>query len=112
LSSTSTNSANYYNGGYTDRTNYLTAVGASGNSPSAYGTFDRGGEVMQWNETKIDRLRRGRRGGSFGHWLWYFLSSSRGSDDPVYGERDFTGFRVALVPEPASMALLACSPAC
>ena len=40
------NNANCYNGGYTDPTNLLTPVGAFVDSPSAYGTYDQGGDVV------------------------------------------------------------------
>lgn len=33
--------------------NYLTAVGSFTNSPSAYGTFDQGGNVEEWTDTVV-----------------------------------------------------------
>ncbi|MEE9294611.1 MAG: SUMF1/EgtB/PvdO family nonheme iron enzyme [Phycisphaerae bacterium] len=66
-------SANYYNqsgGYYVDPTYYTTAVGAYSAKPSdsAYGTFDQGGNLREWNEEDIhgDGSSRGVRGGSFG----------------------------------------------
>ena len=55
LSSTGTNNANYSTNppvGYTDPTNGLTPVGAFAASPGAYGTYDQGGNVYQWNEAR------------------------------------------------------------
>jgi formylglycine-generating enzyme required for sulfatase activity len=107
LSPTGTNNANFYNGGYTDPTNYLTSVGAFADSPSAYGTYDQGGDVWQWNEANISGLYRGLRGGSWSHGFSSDLaSSSRDSDGPS-DEYYLIGFRVAGVPEPGSLVMLA-----
>jgi formylglycine-generating enzyme required for sulfatase activity len=110
LSSTGTNNANYYNGSsYTDPTNELTPVGVFADSPSAYGTYDQGGDVFQWNEANIDGVYRGGRGGD-----WFdteessvLASSSRGGTYPS-NEDIYCGFRVASVPEPGSITLLVC----
>jgi len=108
LSASGTNNANYYISGigYTDPVNYLTAVGAFAASPSAYGTFDQGGDVFQWNDTSISGSSRGLRGGSFNDNDNYLQSGFRYYDYPSI-ELTNIGFRVSQVPEPASMALLA-----
>jgi formylglycine-generating enzyme required for sulfatase activity len=110
LSAIGTNNANFWNGGFTDLVNYLTAVGAFAASPSAYGTYDQGGDVWQWNEANISNIfgsYRGLRGGSYHY--------SGGSDILQSGGRDYDspasegigiGFRVSQVPEPASLGIL------
>jgi formylglycine-generating enzyme required for sulfatase activity len=112
LSAIGTNNANYYdyygtgNGGYTDPVNYLTAVGAFATSPSAYGTYDQGGDVWQWNEANIDGSWRGLRGGSFTFHDFNLQSGYRSFiGDPPY-EGFGIGFRVSQVPEPASLGIL------
>jgi formylglycine-generating enzyme required for sulfatase activity len=111
LSSTGTNNANfldYYPGhiAYTDPVNFLTEVGTFAGSRSAYGTFDQCGNVWQWNETPI-YASRGLRGGAFDIGGIQGLSSSyRGNGIPTY-EMLTMGLRVALVPEPATLSLLA-----
>jgi formylglycine-generating enzyme required for sulfatase activity len=111
LSGAGTNNANYYDsygtssGGYTDPTNILTEVGAFGASPSAYGTFDQGGDVWQWNEANIYGQFRGLRGGSFGS-PYYSLQVSIHYYDDASTEDNDRGFRVALVPEPTTLTVL------
>ena len=81
---------------------------------SAYGTMAQGGNVTEWTETAYDRNnntageQRELRGGvwgadSFGLDNWYsYLDNPRGGDSaPGYG------LRVASVPEPSSLSLLA-----
>jgi formylglycine-generating enzyme required for sulfatase activity len=97
------NSANY---SYADPTNLLTPVGAYSASPGPYGTYDMGGDVFQWNEANVRESWRGLRGGD-----WYLNPDSLGAfyrylDSPTK-EYNIIGFRVASVPEPASIALLA-----
>lgn len=61
LSATGTNNANYNN---SIGNPYRTEVGAFAASPGPFGTFDQGGNVKQWNETKIT-TNRGLRGGAY-----------------------------------------------
>ncbi len=88
----------------------VTDVGAYTYKPSdsAYGTFDQGGNVMEWNEADIygDGSSRGERGGGWsqhgcGMAAWY-----RAYGDPTLDGYN-KGFRVAQVPEPATIMLLA-----
>ena len=82
---------------------------AGGLSP--YGTMGQGGNVWEWNESayagtnSLSSEARAIRGG-----YWFFpendlRSSVRGNSDPS-NENDFSGFRVASVPEPSTYALL------
>ena len=109
------NQANYYAGdfaitqsaSYSSSQNYLTDAGAFSNSPSAYETFDQGGNVWEWNDAVSDSSR-GLRGGS-----WLNLDDVAGLQssyrvvtaptDEDFGNR---GFRVASVPEPSTYALI------
>ena len=61
-------SANYYDGNYVDPNYYTTEVGAYTFKPSdgAYGTFDQGGNVWEWNDGALTSgSYRGFRGGTF-----------------------------------------------
>ncbi len=92
---------------------HRTEVGAHENSESPYGTFDQGGNIMEWNEavilTPIETLGRGLRGGSYEAYGWGGLrnlhAATRYRTHPHFEERVF-GFRVALVPEPSTIILL------
>ncbi len=89
---------------YSRSQNYLTDVGAYTWSPSYYGTFDQGGNVWEWNETAVTSTSRGVRGGS---WNLSFegLRSLYRKDGGTTGEDNYFGFRVASIPEPASIIL-------
>ena len=73
-------------------------------SDSPYGTFDQAGNVWEWNEAWIDP-DRGLRGGAYYSTDDRLLASRRDSCNPANG-RDYFGFRVSAVPEPATLALL------
>jgi formylglycine-generating enzyme required for sulfatase activity len=83
-----------------------TNVGAYSLKPStsAYGTFDQGGNIWEWNEALINTAR-GLRGGS-----WYYESGYLAASDRYWNlssvEDAAIGFRVASVPEPGSLAML------
>ena len=57
----------------------LTDVGAYTGSPSAYGTFDQGGNAWEWTEA-ISGTRRGFRGGALYHHFQYGLAASYRND--------------------------------
>ena len=100
------NNANFLGSSFTIGEPYWrTEVGEFENSPSPYGTFDQGGNVWEWNETALDS-GRGMRGGSFGSGFSNLDARIRFSYDPT-GENSLIGFRIAEVPEPATVILLA-----
>ena len=68
------------------------------------GTFDMMGNLFEWNETLIDSYR-GCRGGAYADQSGWCASSYRNSIYP-YHESPHLGFRVASVPEPATLLLL------
>jgi formylglycine-generating enzyme len=102
------NNANFFGTDYTiGNPYYRTPVGEFENSESPYGTFDQGGNIHEWNETAVTTLTRGERGGSYGGSLIVLAASFRSDEDPVLGQYSSgTGFRVARVPEPSTIALL------
>jgi sulfatase modifying factor 1 len=89
---------------------WRTEVGAHENSDSPYGTFDQGGNVWEWNESIVfegsDYAYRGLRGGSFDMESSSLRASYRIGYYPA-SEYNIFGFRVAEVPEPGTIALLA-----
>lgn len=103
-------SANYYISGYLDTTYYSTEVGAYDARPSdsAYGTFDQGANLWEWNEADIygNGSSRGARGGSWGSGSDFLQASARNMTSPT-SEDGTMGFRVASIPEPSSFLLAA-----
>jgi formylglycine-generating enzyme len=89
-----------------DSGKFTTLVGEFQNSPSPYGTFDQGGNVWEWNDSVIGSPSRGLRGGSFDN-SWGILTSSERVNYYPMGEGYDVGFRVASVPEPASLLMTA-----
>jgi formylglycine-generating enzyme required for sulfatase activity len=89
-------------------TGNVTTVGTNGGA-SAYGTFDQTGNVWEWNDlTGAPGSSRGLRGGSWGNFSAFNLSSSdRYTFDPSY-EGNTLGFRLAspvAVPEPSTWVM-------
>lgn len=91
---------------------WRTKVGAHENSASPYGTFDQGGNVSEWTEaTRYDELNnllgRGCPGSSYGLCTYGMLASSSSENFWPMHSTHFIGFRVAEVPEPGALGLLA-----
>jgi formylglycine-generating enzyme len=80
-------------------------VGSYTGSASAYGTYDQGGNVIEWTES------HDLAGGAYDLDSSYIRSSGN-AIIPVTGSLSPSdnwpemGFRIAVVPEPASLALL------
>jgi formylglycine-generating enzyme len=87
---------------------YRTNVGEFENSASAYGTFDQGGNVCEWNETVVyeypDIAGRGIRGSCI-HDSMGLQALCRTGNWPT-DEYRVLGFRVSYIPEPASIIAL------
>jgi formylglycine-generating enzyme len=87
----------------------LTNVGAYTGSASPAGTFDQGGNALEWTEAvpaDFGGTGRSLRGGSFNESDAVDISASvRHIFDPTSGGY-FTGFRVASIPEPSTGLLL------
>ena len=91
---------------YSSSQNYLTPVGAFTNSASAYGTYDQAGDVWNWNNAVISGTSRCSRGGSARNGMDNVKAAYR-NPAPASQELDYVGFRVAEVPEPTSIMLMA-----
>jgi sulfatase modifying factor 1 len=84
--------------------NYLTPVGAFTQADSYYGTFDQGGNVLEWNDSVITSFR-GLRGGTWISDEVFMRVGYRYNDVPEV-EIERYGFRIATVPEPSVAASL------
>jgi formylglycine-generating enzyme required for sulfatase activity len=100
-----------YTVGVSDRTitnpYWTTESGAHENSDSPYGTFDQAGNLWEFTEgTTTTTGVRIIRGGAWNYTYQYLKAGQQGT---AYadGWGSDVGFRVALVPEPATMALVA-----
>ena len=80
---------------------------------SSYGTMGQGGNVWEWNETAYDGSNdtagenRELRGGSWNNTSDILGASIRYDGVDPSGEYESVGFRVASVPEPSTLSLLA-----
>ena len=96
------NNANFFNSVYSATQSatfsstqvYLTNVGAFSGSPSAYGTFDQGGNVQEWTDGIFQTSNLTLRGGSWTLSSNLTRSSNRPSLPSATGD-EFTGFRLA-----------------
>ncbi len=89
---------------------YRTVVGEFENSESPYGTFDQAGNVWEMNESLIvlsGFTYRGMRGMCCTNYDTDCMHAAYRTGTGMTLQGAAEGFRVALVPEPASLALLA-----
>ena len=106
-SGTAANTAVYGQSAFTGPADINNAGGLS-----AYGTMGQGGNVWEWNETAYDGTNntagesRELRGGSWDNNSFFLDASIRSSGVPSVEDFD-GGFRVASVPEPSALSLLA-----
>ena len=98
--------------GTTEGWNYRTSDYAYGGDTWAVGygaqeqngTYDMMGNIGEWTEDAYDSLRYVIRGGSYGFSASSLDSFSRGGG---YSDREYSnmGFRVVMIPEPATILL-------
>ena len=81
--------------------NDVTPVGAYSGTPTPYGTFDQGGNVLELIETPL--AFRFMRGGTY---RTSFTDFESGVTFVSPGEREYAGFRLAAIPEPGTGLLL------
>jgi formylglycine-generating enzyme len=108
-SSDTGNSANFVDAVFYTTGNYnypLTDAGAYTLSGSAYGTFDQGGSVWEWNDTLFYGSERGYRGSSWHNFVGAMRAVEWYSVYPSYDVYTM-GFRVASIPEPNTICLTA-----
>jgi formylglycine-generating enzyme required for sulfatase activity len=106
-SSDTGNSINFVDSNYTTGNgNYpMTDAGAYTQSGSPYDTFDQGGNVSEWTETRSFDFYRIARGGSFANGYNFGLRASYWFSVAPHDEHDDIGFRVASIPEPSTVSL-------
>jgi len=99
------NSANCDNAAdWNGQSGNVTTVGTNG-GPSAYGTFDQSGNVLEWNDlTGAAGSSRGLRGGSYNMSASGLSSSTATATGLPYGSDNYNGFRIASSSNPLSLA--------
>jgi len=86
---------------------HTTDAGEFENSVSPSGTFDQGGNVWELTEGQQHSPNyRGLRGGSWGYGYLGLFAGQRYPNDPT-NDSPYIGFRIATIPEPATLSLLA-----
>jgi len=101
------NFANYNSGAvWNAQTGNVTSVGTNG-GPSAYGTFDMTGNILEYFDGVTSSSSIARRGGFYGSDSTQIASSFSYGGVSTSTPNVGTGFRIAAVPEPSTIALLA-----
>ena len=90
---------------------YITMVGQFEASVSPFGTYDQGGNVAEWiedNEWWVGEVS-GRKwaGGHYAGGLTGLWAADRRWNSDAALEEQYRGFRIAEIPEPATLSLLA-----
>jgi formylglycine-generating enzyme required for sulfatase activity len=102
---------NYYDNGYATNPAGKWEVGSG--SQELNGTYDMMGNAGEWMENPYSdtsyglTTQRAMRGSSYGSYGYMAASSYRIPNYPTADEFDDVGFRVASVPEPGSLVMLA-----
>lgn len=103
------NVANYNSGAVWDSlTGNVTTVGSAGaGSRSYYGAYDMAGNVYEWTESlgSVNPSKRLLRGGGWASSSSPLSIGSRTEDNPLT-EAGTYGFRIAMIPEPATVTLM------
>lgn len=86
---------------------WRTEVGEFENSESPYGTFDQGGNIFEFFEEFESEYTQYKRGGAYDMESGNMKADARFHGAGPTSENNYAGFRVAAVPEPATMTLLA-----
>jgi sulfatase modifying factor 1 len=107
ISNPGANVANYnFGADWNGQHGNVTTVGSAGPlSTSYYGTYDQGGNVLEWNETLTSSTLRGMRGGGWGLSGVPLAADFRFQVGPLSKDGGTFGFRVATVPEPSTLVL-------
>lgn len=93
-----------------DYTSHLTWDGSLNGETEQNGTKDMMGNVVEWNESLINGLHPGLRGGSFDNNIYSLQASGRESPLQTWNSNYNVGFRVSYVvpvPEPSPFIALA-----